>query len=70
MRAPANGFHHLLQRGLRLGAAQGLAVTADVPLIPVTSLEAMASQSGAERVLALLDARCASAEVERKDLSA
>ena len=45
--------------GLRVacGAAQGLAVAADVPLIPVTSLEAMASQSGAERVLALLDAR-------------
>jgi tRNA threonylcarbamoyladenosine biosynthesis protein TsaB len=45
--------------GLRVacGAAQGLAVAADLPLIPVTSLEAMAAQSSAERVLALLDAR-------------
>ncbi|HLO64127.1 MAG TPA: tRNA (adenosine(37)-N6)-threonylcarbamoyltransferase complex dimerization subunit type 1 TsaB [Azonexus sp.] len=45
--------------GLRVacGAAQGLAVAADVPLIPVTSLETMATQLGADRVLALLDAR-------------
>jgi tRNA threonylcarbamoyladenosine biosynthesis protein TsaB len=45
--------------GLRVacGAAQGLAVAANLPLIPVTSLEAMASLTGAERVLALLDAR-------------
>lgn len=45
--------------GLRIacGAAQGLAVAADIPLIPVTSLEAMAALAGAERVLALLDAR-------------
>ena len=45
--------------GLRVacGAAQGLAVAADLPLIPVTSLETMAAQSSAERVLALLDAR-------------
>lgn len=45
--------------GLRVacGAAQGLAVAADVPLLPVTSLETLAAQSGAERVLALLDAR-------------
>lgn len=45
--------------GLRIacGAAQGLAVAADVPLIPVTSLETMAAMAGAERVLALLDAR-------------
>jgi tRNA threonylcarbamoyladenosine biosynthesis protein TsaB len=45
--------------GLRIacGAAQGLAVTADIPLIPVTSLEAMAAMAGAERVVALLDAR-------------
>lgn len=45
--------------GLRIacGAAQGLAVAASIPLIPVTSLEAMAALSGAERVLALLDAR-------------
>ncbi len=45
--------------GLRVacGAAQGLAVAADVPLIPVTSLETMATEVGADRVLALLDAR-------------
>jgi tRNA threonylcarbamoyladenosine biosynthesis protein TsaB len=45
--------------GLRIacGAAQGLAVATDIPLIPVTSLEAMAALTGAERVLALLDAR-------------
>ena len=45
--------------GLRIacGAAQGLAVAGDIPLLPVTSLEAMASLSGAERVIALLDAR-------------
>lgn len=45
--------------GLRVacGAAQGLAVAADLPLLPVTSLETLAAASGAERVLALLDAR-------------
>jgi len=45
--------------GLRVacGAAQGLAVAAGVPLLPMTSLETLAAQSGAERVLALLDAR-------------
>lgn len=45
--------------GLRVacGAAQGLAVATNRPLIPVTSLETMAAQAGAERVLALLDAR-------------
>ena len=45
--------------GLRVacGAAQGLAVAAGVPLIPVSSLETMAMQLGADRVLALLDAR-------------
>lgn len=45
--------------GLRVacGAAQGLAVAVDLPLIPVTSLETMATQLGADRVLALLDAR-------------
>jgi tRNA threonylcarbamoyladenosine biosynthesis protein TsaB len=45
--------------GLRVacGVAQGLAVAAGVPLIPVTSLETLAAKSGAERVLALLDAR-------------
>lgn len=45
--------------GLRIacGAAQGLAVAGNLPLIPVTSLETMAAMAGAERVLALLDAR-------------
>lgn len=45
--------------GLRVacGAAQGLAVAADLPVLPVTSLEALALQSGADKVLALLDAR-------------
>lgn len=45
--------------GLRVacGAAQGLAVATNRPLIPVTSLETMAAQAGGERVLALLDAR-------------
>ena len=45
--------------GLRIacGAAQGLAVAHDLPLIPVTSLETMAVMAGASHVLALLDAR-------------
>jgi tRNA threonylcarbamoyladenosine biosynthesis protein TsaB len=45
--------------GLRVacGVAQGLAVANNLPLIPVTSLETMAAMAGAERVLALLDAR-------------
>jgi len=45
--------------GLRVacGIAQGLAVAANLPLLPVTSLEAMAEMTGAEQVLALLDAR-------------
>lgn len=45
--------------GLRVacGAAQGLAVAASLPLVPVTSLEAIAALAGGERVLALLDAR-------------
>lgn len=45
--------------GLRIacGTAQGLAVAGDIPLIPVTSLEAMAELTAAEQVLALLDAR-------------
>ncbi|AXS79771.1 tRNA (adenosine(37)-N6)-threonylcarbamoyltransferase complex dimerization subunit type 1 TsaB [Dechloromonas sp. HYN0024] len=45
--------------GLRVacGAAQGLAVAANLPLIPVTSLETMVAQAAGERVLALLDAR-------------
>lgn len=45
--------------GLRVacGIAQGLAVASNVPLVPVTSLEAIAEMSGADQVLALLDAR-------------
>lgn len=45
--------------GLRVacGAAQGLAVAGDVPVVPVCSLEAMAALSGGETVLAMLDAR-------------
>jgi tRNA threonylcarbamoyladenosine biosynthesis protein TsaB len=45
--------------GLRVacGAAQGLAVAANLPLIPVTSLETLAALGGGDRVLALLDAR-------------
>lgn len=45
--------------GLRVacGAAQGLAVAHDLPLIPVTSLETLAAATRAPRVLALLDAR-------------
>ena len=45
--------------GLRVacGIAQGLAVAANIPLVPVTSLEAMAEMTSAEQVLALLDAR-------------
>lgn len=45
--------------GLRVacGAAQGLAVAANVPLLQVTSLETLATLGGADRVLALLDAR-------------
>ncbi len=45
--------------GLRVacGAAQGLAVVAGLSLIPVTSLETLATAAGADRVLTLLDAR-------------
>jgi tRNA threonylcarbamoyladenosine biosynthesis protein TsaB len=45
--------------GLRVacGVAQGLAAAGNIPLLPVTSLETMAAMTGAEQVLALLDAR-------------
>jgi tRNA threonylcarbamoyladenosine biosynthesis protein TsaB len=45
--------------GLRIacGAAQGLAVAGDLPLIPVSSLETMAVLAAAGQVLSLLDAR-------------
>lgn len=57
--------------GLRVacGAAQGLAVAADLPLLPVTSLETMAAASGAEQVLALLDARMGEVYAARYQLS-
>lgn len=45
--------------GLRVacGIAQGLAVAADVPVLPVGTLEVLAAGSGGGRILALLDAR-------------
>ncbi len=45
--------------GLRVacGVAQGMAVGAGVPVVPVCGLEAMAATVGAPRVLNLLDAR-------------
>jgi tRNA threonylcarbamoyladenosine biosynthesis protein TsaB len=45
--------------GLRIGAgvAQGLAFGADLPVVPVSSLAALAQGQDADRVLAALDAR-------------
>lgn len=45
--------------GLRVacGAAQGLAIAAGLPLVPVVSLEVMAAATGAQQVFSLLDAR-------------
>jgi tRNA threonylcarbamoyladenosine biosynthesis protein TsaB len=45
--------------GLRIacGIAQGLAVARGLPVLPVSSLEAIAQESGAERVVACVDAR-------------
>ena len=45
--------------GLRIacGAAQGLAFAHDLPVVGVSSLEALAEASGAARVIAALDAR-------------
>jgi tRNA threonylcarbamoyladenosine biosynthesis protein TsaB len=45
--------------GLRIGCgvAQGLAFGADLPVLGVITLEAMAFQAGAEKVIACLDAR-------------
>lgn len=45
--------------GLRVacGVAQGLAVAADRPVVPICGLEAMAATVGAPRVFSLLDAR-------------
>lgn len=53
--------------GLRVacGAAQGLAVASERPLLPVCSLEAMAVQAGDGKVLALLDARMGETYVAR-----
>lgn len=45
--------------GLRVacGVAQGLAVAADIPVVPVGTLEAMAAEADGGGILALLDAR-------------
>jgi tRNA threonylcarbamoyladenosine biosynthesis protein TsaB len=45
--------------GLRIacGLAQGLAVARGLPVIGISSLEAMAQESGADRVVACIDAR-------------
>lgn len=45
--------------GLRIacGVAQGLALGADLPVLGVSTLETLAQESGAERVVACLDAR-------------
>jgi tRNA threonylcarbamoyladenosine biosynthesis protein TsaB len=45
--------------GLRIacGVAQGLAFAADLPVVPVGTLEALAEASGAPRVVSALDAR-------------
>ena len=45
--------------GLRIacGLAQGLAFARDLPVLGVSTLEAMARESGGERVIACLDAR-------------
>lgn len=61
--------------GLRLacGIAQGLAYGADLPVIPVPTLEALAQAHGPGRILACLDARmnevyCAAYEVSASDI--
>jgi tRNA threonylcarbamoyladenosine biosynthesis protein TsaB len=45
--------------GLRIacGVAQGLAFGANLPVVAVSTLQALAQQSGAEKVIACLDAR-------------
>lgn len=58
--------------GLRVacGVAQGLAVGADLPVVPVVTLEALAAACPGERVVALLDARMGevyAASYERRD---
>jgi tRNA threonylcarbamoyladenosine biosynthesis protein TsaB len=47
--------------GLRIACAvtQGLALGADLPVVGVSTLESIAEQTGAEQVLAVLDARMA-----------
>ena len=47
--------------GLRIACAvtQGLAFGADLPVVGVSTLESLAAQTGAERVLTVLDARMA-----------
>ena len=58
--------------GLRIACAvtQGLAFGADLPVVGVSTLESIAAQSGADRVLTVLDARMAEvywAAYERAD---
>ena len=48
---------HGMRRDISRLPAGVLAVAADLPVLPVVSLEAMAAASGAESVLSLLDAR-------------
>jgi tRNA threonylcarbamoyladenosine biosynthesis protein TsaB len=45
--------------GLRIACsvAQGLAMARDLPVVPIGTLEALAEEAGAERVIACLDAR-------------
>lgn len=45
--------------GLRIasGVAQGLALAADLPVLGISTLEALAEEAGADKVLACLDAR-------------
>jgi tRNA threonylcarbamoyladenosine biosynthesis protein TsaB len=45
--------------GLRIasGVAQGLALAADLPVLGISTLEALAEEAGADQVLACLDAR-------------
>jgi tRNA threonylcarbamoyladenosine biosynthesis protein TsaB len=47
--------------GLRIACAvtQGLALGADLPVVGISTLESMAEQTGADRVLTVLDARMA-----------
>ena len=58
--------------GLRIACAvaQGVAVGADLPLVPVCGLEAMAEAVGEDRVVSLLDARMGEVYVAAYELRA